>query len=155
MPELDINQLGFYNDDPMSTTIEQYYEHWWKIEQAFAFWASQHNTNPKALFTIAQLYHYPQGCNQGELCEKLAFPKQTLSSILQKFEQNGIISREIHPADRRNKLVKLTPKGIEETADMIKKLASYEIAVYQSFTPEEREALLLILNKLVASLEKQ
>lgn len=52
-----------------------------------------------------------QGVSQQVLAERTAKGKATLSSLMNNLERKGYICRREDPADRRNKLVFMTPEG--------------------------------------------
>ena len=141
-------------EDLLNQTMELCYQNWWKIEQIYAIWAAKNDTHPKALFTLQQLYHAQDGYSQAALCEKLQFPKQTLSSILNKLEQDDLVTRQTHPKDRRNKLVKLTDKGLAEVRPVMERLHQAELEAYSELTIHERTQLLLLITKLSNALER-
>jgi len=48
----------------------------------------------------------------GDLRARLAAPKQSLARNLNQLEARGFVTRETDPADRRRRLVTLTPSGL-------------------------------------------
>ncbi|XYH98790.1 MarR family winged helix-turn-helix transcriptional regulator [Sorangium sp. So ce1128] len=48
-----------------------------------------------------------------EMRAYLQVPQSTLTSILDRLEQRGLVRRGVHPTDRRSYLIELTKKGIE------------------------------------------
>jgi DNA-binding MarR family transcriptional regulator len=53
----------------------------------------------------------------GELRARLAAPKQSLARNLNQLEARGFVARETDPADRRRRLVTLTPSGLTFARD--------------------------------------
>jgi DNA-binding MarR family transcriptional regulator len=50
-------------------------------------------------------------CTVGQLHEAFAHRRSTLTSILDRLEERGLVRREVRPDDRRSFLVTLTPTG--------------------------------------------
>ena len=62
---------------------------------------------------------YEQGISQQILAERIAKDKACLTNLMNNLEKKGYVYRKEDPADRRNKLVFLTPEG-EEFKDQIR-----------------------------------
>lgn len=86
----------------------------------------------------------------GTLAEKLVLDAGALAHALKPLERDGLIVHAVDAADRRSRLVSLTPAGeakLAETAHLWKKAHdSFETA----FGKEQTEALRLTLNLLVS-----
>ena len=93
--------------------------------------------------------------SMGELSKALDVPFSTATRIADWWVKNGYVERSSDPKDRRVVRVALTKSG----RDLLKagnKLICQRVAqVLRRFTPEEREALVVLLRKLVASLENE
>ena len=72
------------------------------------------------------------------------------AKLLRKFEVNGFITREEDPTNRRRKIVKLTPAGIEKTDELIGIIDDWEKKVSEKISPDEAETLKEILFKLLS-----
>ena len=89
----------------------------------------------------------------GELAEKINRDKSTTTVLVRKLESEGFITGKPDPADKRSRIIFLTPKGkqFNNTAmDLSKELLE---TFYKGFTEEEKqsfyEALLKIQNNFV------
>lgn len=71
---------------------------------------------------------FPDGCLQSEICERLSATKQAVSSIVKKFLKLGYLSLSEAGNDRRNKIVRLTDRGVQYTEQIIPPAANAEIA---------------------------
>lgn len=69
---------------------------------------------------MSSLWH-EQGISQQALAEKTAKDKACMTNLLANLEKKNWIIRKESPADRRNRLVYLTPAG-EEMADHVRPL---------------------------------
>src|SRR6185312_10493391 len=52
------------------------------------------------------------GIDQRELAARIACDKMSTSQLVERLEERGLIDRHIDPADRRARLLQLTPKGL-------------------------------------------
>ncbi len=61
--------------------------------------------------------HRQPGCSQSELAETMEMEKGPAGRLVDRLEENGFVSREADPADRRVKRLRLTPEAeaIERT----------------------------------------
>jgi MarR family multiple antibiotic resistance transcriptional regulator len=50
-------------------------------------------------------------CSIADVHRSFGHRRSTLTSILDRLEDRGLIAREIHPDDRRSVLLRLTPEG--------------------------------------------
>ena len=92
---------------------------------------------------------FSNNTTQKEIVNLLNVSDGYTARILRKFEVNGFITREEDPTNRRKKIVKLTPKGIEKTDKLIKMLGDWEKNISQKISPEELETFKDIMFKLI------
>lgn len=69
-------------------------------------------------------------------------PKQTVSSILKKFESEGYIFLVTDEDDRRNKKIILTEKGKRFAGGLLDELYRIESSVIQKIGPADMEEIL-------------
>lgn len=89
-----------------------------------------------------------------EIREILNMPNSTLTSILDRLEQRGLLRRQISPRDRRSFRLELTQKGqaIQAEHDRVDRLVAAR--VLSAFEDNaEREQALRLLAKLVEKLD--
>ena len=79
------------------------------------------------LQVLSSLWH-EQGIGQQILAERIAKDKACLTNLMNNLEKKGYVYRKEDPADRRNKLVFLTPEG-EEFKDQIRPILD-QVYVY-------------------------
>lgn len=85
-----------------------------------------------------------------ELHRALAHKRSTLTSILDRLESRGLVTRATHESDRRSFVVELTSEGKETAARVHAHLSVLEDAIVAATKPTERSAYLAVL----AALEK-
>lgn len=71
-----------------------------------------------------------------------SMPKQTVSSILKKFESEGYIFLVTDEDDRRNKKIILTEKGNRFAGGLLDELYRIESSVIQKIGPADMEEIL-------------
>lgn len=67
-----------------------------------------------------------------QLHRAFAHKRSTLTSILDRLEQRGLVRREISPRDRRSFIIRLTPQGGKLAGRVYKRLADLEAAVLKT-----------------------
>ena len=94
------------------------------------------------------------GINPTSLSLLQSVKKNTITSLLNRLEESGLIERLPDPADRRGKLVRISPAGRE----LVLRTAPGRFEVMNQLTASldaaERAQLLALLNKLRISLQK-
>ena len=71
-------------------------------------------TEARVLYEIAQL----RDPTANRLCKELGLDAGYVSRIVTSFRQRGLVSRDAAPADRRQHILSLTPKGRSEFATL-------------------------------------
>lgn len=77
----------------------------------------------------------------------------TVVGIVSRMEQNGHVVCWMDESDRRNKLVKLTPKAEQIGAQMERAVAANEARMLKSFSEEDVETLKRLLLRIYKNLE--
>ena len=91
---------------------------------------------------------YDQGIvNQRELADQFDIRPASLSELLAKLEDKGLIERTRLAADRRNIVVSLSEQGVE----LLKSLDAPSFSMFAALNEEERATLYDLLKKLVHS----
>lgn len=103
----------------------------------------------RAEFPALVRLRFSDNTTQKEIVNLLDVSDGYTAKLLRKFEVNGFITRQEDPTNRRRKIVKLTPKGIEKTDEFIKIINEWEIKVSKKITSKELETLKEILFKIV------
>ena len=89
------------------------------------------------------------GEDQVTLAGKVAFDAATFGSVIGRLDARGWVRREADAADRRRKLLWITPDGEQAAASMKRAVAKAQGRITGPLTPAEREQLLSLLGKLV------
>lgn len=89
-----------------------------------------------------------------ELSQKTGLAKNTLTSMLGRMEESGLILREQSEEDRRQIIISLTDKAreLEEKYDEVSERAN--LLFFKGFTPAEIAELECLLSKVLVNLER-
>jgi len=134
--------------------INSYYNSYYRIDSLYNEWAADHGIKDTTLFVLDEIFIEQEECTQRKVSEKLGYPKQTVSFILNKLEEQGIICREKLPHDQRNNLVRFTEDGMKYAEKILVEMKNAEIEAYQSMTDKEQMAVTAGMEILASALEK-
>ena len=82
---------------------------------------------------------------QRELLENLRVKPSTVNGILDRMEEKGLVERSVSGTDARQRVVVLTPAGIEREAEAL---------IARGLTEEETDTLRSLLERVIHNLEE-
>ena len=85
----------------------------------------------------------------GKMGDRLMLHQASITNLVDRLEQQGLVKRVPHPTDRRTTLAELTPEGRPTVADATKAVVAAQIGV-DELTQREATDLHRILKKLRA-----
>lgn len=92
---------------------------------------------------LVELAHYPddpgQAPTQKELADRLHSAPPTIAASLKCMERQGYVARRTDEKDSRRNRISITRKGRDALESSMHAFQRVEDAMYQGFTPEERE----------------
>lgn len=101
-------------------------------------------------FLLLRFVARSEGQSQQSIGQMLHIPPSRIVALVDQLEERGLLERRANPSDRRARALYLTPRG-RRVLDKVWKLAmSHEQRLGSSLTPEEREQLITLLQKLAA-----
>jgi len=126
--------------------------------QAFDAFSSAHIrrlglTSPQ--FDVIATLGNTQGMSCRDIGQKTLMVKGTLTGVLDRLEQKGLISRISHPTDGRSTLVRLSPAGEDLFVQVFSAHLTHLEPVFAQLGPGPLETLRQHLELLRHSLEKQ
>lgn len=95
------------------------------------------------------------GEDQVTLAGRVAFDAATSGSVIGRLEAKGWIRREADAADRRRKLLWVTPEGEAVVGQMKRAVNRVQTRLVGPLDAREREQLIRLLGKMVSGLEAQ
>jgi DNA-binding MarR family transcriptional regulator len=106
----------------------------------------------QARFLVHLLHHRDELGRVGRLAEEFGLSRATVSDAVSTLESKGLVRRELWPRDGRVASLKLTPAG-EEAAAGLSCWAAVVEEQLRSFAPEEKEAVMRFLMRLISALQ--
>jgi DNA-binding MarR family transcriptional regulator len=90
------------------------------------------------------------GEDQVTLAGRVAFDAATSGSVIGRLESKGWVRREPDPADRRRKLLWVTPEGAQVAQRMKRAVARAQGRIVGPLDAKEADELVRLLGKLIA-----
>lgn len=91
---------------------------------------------------------------QRELLDRLKVKPSTVNGILDRMEEKGLVERTVSGTDARQRLVALTPAGLEREAEVKQSFLEAEALIARGLTEEETETLHALLERVIHNLEE-
>lgn len=93
-----------------------------------------------------------QAMTQRELAARMPSDPSTVRAMLMLLEKQGLVIREIHPADARARTVSLTSAGVRTSQRAFKAGQDVRDQMVESLSASETKALLSMLRRVTVSL---
>ena len=106
----------------------------------------------QARFLVHLLHHGDELGRVGHLAKEFGLSRATVSDAVSALETKGLVRREAWPRDGRVAILRLTPSG-EEAAAGLSGWADVVEEQLGSFVPEEKEAVMRFLMRLISALQ--
>ena len=87
---------------------------------------------------------------QATLADRIGFDRSDLVTLLDELEELRFLARRVDPADRRRKIVAITPAGEKQLDAMDQLIYAAEADLLEPLTAAERKTLLALLSRLSA-----
>lgn len=103
------------------------------------------------------LFRYPglDGSRPTELADELQISKQAVNDLLRDLERGGYIHREIHAADRRSRIIRLTPRGVALEQTILTAARNAEVHLEHKLGPTKLRSLRKTLLEAAELLESE
>lgn len=117
--------------------------------------ASAFGLSPTAAWVLYSLMDAQGKLEQRELGKKWNFPKQTVTSCIQKLSREGYVILEPIPGTRNQKEIQLTEKGKKLADKTVRLLARAEERAADYLTEAEKEQYLSLSRKFFHAIERE
>src|SRR6478609_3931540 len=97
---------------------------------------------------MAQLERAPQGLKMSELSQRMMVTGGNVTGITDGLEKEGLVIREVDPADRRVFRVKLTAEGQKQFRRMAAEHEQWVIELFDGMSTRHKEQLAELLGDL-------
>jgi DNA-binding MarR family transcriptional regulator len=94
-------------------------------------------------------------CSIADVHHSFGHRRSTLTSILNRLEDRGLIAREIHPDDRRSYLLRLTREGRPLASKARRTLERLEAGALTGVTEQQVAAFIAVIEAIQAAAEEQ
>ena len=115
---------------------------------------SRYDVTPVQTHVLLYLQQHGGQVPQHELAGYLRVKPSTINGVLDRMEEKGLVRRSVSGSDARRRLITLTDKGAEQQALFQQSFLDVEGAIVRGFTPDEREALCALLNRVIQNLKE-
>ena len=106
------------------------WEAWGKGNALYSAWASDRNINSYQLFVLYAIEEH-ETITQKTIAETTGLSKQTVNTVIRTLKRDGYVELTDGNADRREKLVSLTSKGVEYSVKLLEPLHEVENRVFE------------------------
>ena len=97
---------------------------------------------------MAQLERAPEGLKMSELSQRMMVTGGNVTGVTDGLEKEGLVVREVDPADRRVFRVKLTPEGERQFRRMATEHEQWVIDLFANLTAKQKKQLVDLLGEL-------
>ena len=139
-------------------TDELYYRHFSlaQIEnRIYAEWCKKRGISYSWLLILDMILRAKDDIEPAIISDSLFIPRQTMTSLLDQMEKNGLIVRVRSQTDRRRVNLSLTEKGHETIVGILKELADHENVIVREISPEKMAAFNEIYADIVGRLNSR
>ena len=97
---------------------------------------------------MAQLERAPEGLKMSELSQRMMVTGGNVTGITDGLENEGLVVREVDPADRRVFRVKLTPEGQRQFQRMATEHEQWVVDLFGGLSQKQKKQLVDLLGEL-------
>ncbi|MEY4695500.1 MAG: Transcriptional regulator HosA [Pseudomonadota bacterium] len=105
-------------------------------------------------FAILNALQNKPGVDQITLAKHVAFDPATSGSVIGRLESKGWVERRADEADRRRKLLVLTPEGLQALQGMIAAVSAVQAEILAPLSPQDQAHFMRLVTQLVAGHEQ-
>jgi DNA-binding MarR family transcriptional regulator len=118
------------------------------LSKAFMDQIAMHSAQAKALCKL----FVQDGMTQSEIAQQLSVQGATVTDMLQRMEEAGLVSRQRDSTDNRLVRVYLTDAGREKERFITEQFMKLEQAIFADFYESERGVLRQFLNRMLRNM---
>jgi DNA-binding MarR family transcriptional regulator len=100
-------------------------------------------------FAVLAALHDEPGLDQRRLAQRLAVDAVTAGHLVDALEKNHLLDRQVHPDDRRARVLGLTHAGLEVRMRLRPALADAHARILAPLNQKEQATLLALLTRVV------
>lgn len=115
---------------------------------------SRYDVTPAQTHVLLYLQQHGGQVPQHELTGYLRVKPSTVNGVLDRMEEKGLVRRSVSGSDARRRILTLTEKGAEQQSAFQRSFLDVEEAMVRGFSPQERESLLSLLDRVIQNLKE-
>ena len=132
---------------------------WYGLNQAFRRRIAHTGVTPDQFTAMRTLFENDLvGLTQSQLTKQMASDPNTIASLVERMEKNGLIERKAHEKDRRAYRLRLKPVGKRKYEKVREIAVAFQTEILSALPAEKREEFLQELAKVgdacIAAAEK-
>lgn len=125
-----------------------------QIVHAYAWRIRHWDLSLEKAAALIHIHNHPEESGPAQVAEACCVPRQTMTSLLDSIERDGLAHRIPHPTDRRKKLMAITAKGTRLARALLGDLLASEKAALNVIEPELMPKIRVLLEKYTAELAR-
>ncbi len=126
-----------------------------KERALYAKWLKKQGCSLPYFQVLDYLFEAQEIQETGTVADALSIARQTMTSILDAMEKDGVLLRQRKESDRRKVYIALTEQGVKKHHTLSQGLWLREEAVYHAVTKEKLEIFNQIYEHIVSELQMQ
>lgn len=135
-------------------SFEHFNQLYKELDETYQGFAAKCGLSASAMWIIYSLRAGGDGCNtQAEIAKRYFLKKQSVCSAIRKLEQDGYIVLLSMPNNAKNKILKLTDKGVDFAKEKIDALLKAEQSTFENLTLREQNQFIKLYEKYIAALK--
>jgi DNA-binding MarR family transcriptional regulator len=129
--------------------ISRFAQAYRSIADTFADRVDMHRGQSVLLCTLAQ----EDGITQSTIAERLVVQGATVTTMLQRMEDAGLVTRQRDPEDNRLVRVYLTPLGREKQRAIAEQFYQLQEVLFEGIAEHDRETLRRLLRQMLLNMD--
>lgn len=89
------------------------------------------------------------GIDQAGVAALIAYDRPTIGEVINRLVAKGLVERAVNVADRRARVLRLTPQGLETFARLLPVVRDLQEAILGNLAPDERAALMALVKTAI------
>ena len=125
---------------------------WKQTDIAYSRLAHSRNLSLNMVWAFECLSEHPEGVEPAVLADEANLLRQTMTVVLNDLEDQGLVTREFHPTDRRKKMIKLTACGQQVCNEILDTIAQCELEALSELSEEDQKLLFKLTTRFCRGL---
>lgn len=107
-----------------------------------------------AFWLLYIIWDMGDNCTQSDICDRWSYKRQSINSALKRLEAQGYLRLKAVPGNKKSKYIALTDAGKNLAEKAMIPLVSAEVKSLEEFDEQERDMLIKLTQKRIASIQK-